>query len=385
MRQPFIRQLFPLQVLLLMLAGCNWQGITLEEQAKKDIEFMTATIKENHPGPYNTLDPQFMDILKNAYQKAMKQANTIKSMDDYNRVIQQYVDDFHDHHVSINLKQASYQQPLSTYAPQFSLKTITPSICWITLPTFAPDAYRQQQLNDIIAQLPKYRQYDTIIFDLRNNGGGNSTWGTKILAALFGQDYVEEQIKKMRQQAYVEWRASKENIDYISQLMQKNAIIQFGPNSQETESWKNLYKIMLRALSKREPLAREELDNSAQGPQKKALSHKKLCSAKIILFIDQGCFSACLDFIDEIKAVDPSVILVGKTTGADSLYMDVRTVNLPSSHGTLMFPMKVWRNRTRGNNQPYNPDIEYPGDINDSKAFEQWVMKTILPTLIHNH
>ena len=259
---------------------------------------------------------------------------------------------------------------------QFTLKTFMPSIAWITVPTFDPNEQQQKQLNDIIAQLPKYRTFDSIVFDVRNNGGGNSTWGTKILAALFGQDYVEEQIKKMRQHVYVEWRASKENADYLIQ----NAIIQFGPNSQEAESYKNVSEIMVQALSKREPLAREELDNSAQGIQKTVVLHKKLCSAKIILLVNQGCFSACLDFIDEIKAVDPSVTLVGKTTGADTLYMDVRRVNLPSSYGMFIFPMKVWRNRPRSNNQPYNPDIDYPGDIKDTQAIEQWLRENVIDT-----
>lgn len=72
-----------------------------------------------------------------------------------------------------------------------------------------------------------------------------------------------------------------------------------------------------------------------------------------------------------------NVKLFGQTTGADSLYMQAREVALPSKLGHLILPMKVYRNRPRKNNEPYHPDVEFIGNIKDTKAVEEWVKKEI--------
>jgi len=87
--------------------------------------------------------------------------------------------------------------------------------------------------------------------------------------------------------------------------------------------------------------------------------------------------SACLDFIDEIKAVDPKALLIGQTTHADTVYMEVRAVDVPSNIGKLQFPIKVYRNRVRGNNVAYVSDITYPENIASEKERNAWLQKTI--------
>lgn len=49
-----------------------------------------------------------------------------------------------------------------------------------------------------------------------------------------------------------------------------------------------------------------------------------------------------------------NVILIGKTTKADRLYMELRTVELPSKLGIFSFPIKD-RNRNRGDNIQHIP------------------------------
>ena len=105
---------------------------------------------------------------------------------------------------------------------------------------------------------------------------------------------------------------------------------------------------------------------------------KNMCFAKIVVLIDRFCFSACLDFLDQLKSLDCKLTFVGQTTNADTIYMDVRRVELPSKLGELQFPMKVFRNRPRGNNEPYQPDIVYEGDFNDTQKVKQWLRSHVL-------
>jgi hypothetical protein len=75
----------------------------------------------------------------------------------------------------------------------------------------------------------------------------------------------------------------------------------------------------------------------------------------IALVTDEACASACLDFADLVRSV-PGAVHLGRTTSADTVYIDTGWHKLPS--GNLLFlPLKVWRNRTRGNNEALVPDV----------------------------
>lgn len=52
-------------------------------------------------------------------------------------------------------------------------------------------------------------------------------------------------------------------------------------------------------------------------------------------------------------------------------YMEVRMMPLPSGNSFLRLPIKVYRNRPRGHNVPYTPDILYAGDMKDTKAIQE--------------
>ena len=96
----------------------------------------------------------------------------------------------------------------------------------------------------------------------------------------------------------------------------------------------------------------------------------------MVAIIDQHCGSACLDFLDGLKAMDVNVIFIGETTGADSVYMELRTVTLPSGQGILGLPIKVYRNRVRGHNVPHEPTIQYNGNLKDTQELQNFVLKT---------
>jgi hypothetical protein len=126
---------------------------------------------------------------------------------------------------------------------------------------------------------------------------------------------------------------------------------------------------MKQSLEEKNPFYREEEISQKSQSKIKPLNPVK---AKIIVIIDSLNVSAALDFIDELKMMTPSVILIGKATRADRFYMEVRTINLPSGTGTFSFPIKVYRNRSRGDNIPYMPDYECERE--DTEKLEQFIM-----------
>lgn len=175
----FFAGLLSILALLYMLPCLNtdnsWQSI-----ASKDINFITSTLQENHPGMHNNLDPEFCTLLQQAHNDALNKVASIATLTDYDAVLTSYGRHFNDAHLGI-LTKATPRKPSNIHQKSFALNQITPTTTWITIPTFDPTQEQQTILENIINELPKHRDNDLIIFDIRGNTGGNSLWGTKII------------------------------------------------------------------------------------------------------------------------------------------------------------------------------------------------------------
>ena len=98
----------------------------------------------------------------------------------------------------------------------------------------------------------------------------------------------------------------------------------------------------------------------------------------MILLTDLLCGSACLDFADIMLKL-PGVIHAGQPTWAHTVYMDIRSLALPSKLGSFCIPQKVYPNRIRGNNQPYEPKAEwtFEGDITNDTHVKTWLWQKL--------
>jgi len=237
-------------------------------------------------------------------------------------------------------------------------------IMWITLPTFALDQEQQKELERILKKIVSFRHKKAVVFDLRGNQGGNSEYGSQIIKAFFGQNYANQKKCLANKLVFVDWRASVGNLSHVSHLLDRYK-----------SSWLNEVKEGLKqSLAKRAPYYRET--SSVSCSSKDEIEQNYPVTSKIIIVTDTKNFSAALDFIDELKIMEPKAKLIGQKTNADRLYMEVRSVELPSGLGRFSFPIKVYRNRPRLDNEPYLPDIEY-NNISDSKELQKFIIKKI--------
>lgn len=334
-------------------------------QIKKDIQFIHEVLKNNHPGFYNNDDEEFRKNLFEQYDLAINSNYLMSSYDDYQKFLENYAQSFNDTHLRIEMygKDAIVQSEKI-----ISAQEIAPQILWITLPTFLPNVHEQEELTFLIAQASAWQDMKAVIFDVRGNRGGNSSWGTKLVKSLFSQSYANCMINQYNKNVSVRWRASQENLAYIKTLISSFSK-QFGIDSNEYKMVQQLYEGMQNSYDKNEIYYIQKTLYHAC--DKKILNSVR---AKIIVIIDEGCSSSCLKFIDDLKAMQYPILLVGKTTKADSIYLDIRTVILPSQQGALSFPIKAFYNRPRGHNQPYCPDIEYQDDLSDTSMLQEWIL-----------
>lgn len=248
---------------------------------------------------------------------------------------------------------------------------------WVALPEFAPNREQEEQLKAVIAQMDKLRDAELIVFDIRGNRGGNSQWGTDVLAGLFGKPYMR-QLLAGRGDGYAEWRVSQGNLDYVGNDIVPKARRQFGADSDNAMRWANLHERMSKALSRGEPFVRQtEVKAVATAEPAAALPKAMpLARARIALVTDAGCGSSCLDFADEVLTL-PGAVHLGETTFVDTLYMDVRRVRLPSGLGHFMVPQKVYRGRLRGDSEAYTPSLPFDGPIGDTPRVQAWVLQQL--------
>jgi len=254
--------------------------------------------------------------------------------------------------------------------PEFAARTLADGTRWFSLPGFNgdPDSADAKSLTPIIKSIRKdalaIAAAPRIVLDLRGNGGGSSDWSYQIAAILWGQAAVNALPSGSEG---VDWRASAGNIATLEGY--RTAWQNSADVSQAAKDWAaRTAKGMTSARALGKALWRE-VDADEAKPAATDAAH--MLKARVFVLTDWGCGSACLDAVDLWTALGG--IHVGQETSADSLYMDVRQVALPSGFARAVIPMKVYRGRKRGSNVPARPVHAYTGDMRNTDQLERWI------------
>lgn len=335
----------------------------------KDLDFVHQQLCDNHPGFYNEMDLDFKKILQQGYDEAKSKISELYWWQSHIYILKEYLEKFHDSHLHIFQENLTFGSNIDNKVRyNIFIELLSDKDLIIHLPTFMPNDEQQKQFKAVIEEISKQHDLKNIIFDLRHNSGGNSELGTQILKAVFGKDYVEQQLYELYKNQMVWWRASIDNSNHLKKLIEL-----FSKNKEQNSellSWlAGIDKGLKKALDNNEIFYIEQ-ESIYKKPKHEISSD---IQAKIIVVIDESNVSAALDFITELQSLTKNLMLIGHKTNADTIYMEVRVVSLPSKQGGLQYPIKMYHNRPRGNNQNYSPDIVCPEkDIN-----EEWVLATI--------
>ncbi len=333
-------RLYKLICIALALSACTSSRVSFE-----DLDFMREQIIENHPGMYNHEDPLFKDELEKAYVKARSNIANNSGSNQKKLILSTFAKTFNDAHLWVSWKDAEKNTPRKLQNQKFAIKHISPKIVWITLPTFDIQVDQKKDFEHILQQLLNLKNKDAIVFDLLGNQGGNSEYSDQIVDYLFDESYASQQRRIANRNVSVDWRASPGNLIHMREMYARY----------KSDWMRHVADCIEDSITKHEPYY-HAASSEIVYPTKIVRAHS--VKAKIFVIIQPLNVSAALDFIDSLKMMEHSITLIGKTTKADRLYMEVRTVDLPSGMGTFSYPIKVFRNRPRGDNVPYVPDFE---------------------------
>ncbi|PXX44127.1 S41 family peptidase [Undibacterium pigrum] len=236
------------------------------------------------------------------------------------------------------------------------------SMHWVGMPSFGVKdggkAYEK-----VYASLEKLKQDKWIIFDLRGNGGGDSSWGTRALAALFGESY-SDQLSSMG--GYAKFMvASKESIAWA-----KNYAADPNFAASKTVFEKMIPKLEA-ALAAGKHTALVSGDDRQNPQTLLAALGSKPAGPRIAAVIDRNCFSSCMNFLQQIKAIPGNAIL-GESTLGYSPYGEIDRFKLPSERGYIYIPAAYYL-VAEAAREPFVPGIPYTGNMADDSKLMAWV------------
>lgn len=245
--------------------------------------------------------------------------------------------------------------------------TFEDGVLWIRAQNFQPDQRQQQELDAMLKTIAALQGVRTIVFDARGNGGGSSGVGDQIIeAATGGLDFDQTDLDRLPR-TYAQWRVSEiglKAMDWYVDMMRER----YGADSEAAhEMMKHREQMREASRAGRPWIEQVEGPRLTRADIEKRHGHLRRFDGTVAVVADDTCVSACLDFLDAIRLI-PGSIQLGQTTGSDTVYLEAGgRVTLPSGNRLIM-PLKVWRNRVRGDSEPLVPDVPLQVDMHDDAA-----------------
>lgn len=354
-----------------LAATCSFaHARDVARDASDDIRFLSARIGADHPGMVNPGDPGFRQRANEAARVALRRAGKARTDSDYCDVLTAYVASFEDPHLSVELnvnQDVGASLPAAVPVRRGSFEHIASGISLLTLPTFYAG---EPGFDDVIHAIDQAEKElarstpDTLVIDLRGNGGGASEPGDRVLMAIWGNRALPALAGRRAKRSA--WRASRNVLHDLEQ--RRPRIAQRYPT--ELAGYDQLLSGLRNAVSRDQLLYQEPIVPKADRGQLKAGPRK------VFVITDSACISACLDFMDRVMEA-PHVVQVGRATGWDTVYTEVESVSLPSGRGDATIPVQLLQGRYRASHQAYEPSIH----LDDDRAIGNW-MASLKPSTL---
>jgi len=214
------------------------------------------------------------------------------------------------------------------------------------------------------------------VFDVRGNGGGNSAIGDRIFTAATGGLDMDDVEPGRFPTTSAWWRVSDTALDSLAR--REAMFAERGSDAETMAAVRQLRADMAAARKRGDTWLHQAGSDSprlSRADMQALHARPRRPVGTVALLTDDRCASACLDFADLVRSV-PGSIHIGEETSADAVYIDIGWSMLPSGN-SLVLPLKVWRNRLRGNNETLTPDVPLGFDAEHEEANRRAVLQVL--------
>jgi hypothetical protein len=248
-------------------------------------------------------------------------------------------------------------------AKPIGISTLAADKRWVGMPDFngARSGAAYEALYPQLAALPKS---GWIVFDLRGNGGGDSSWGTRALAALYGEAYAGQVGAAGGASKYLV--ANQTSADVLRRYI---AAPEFASSKHENEADLAKVEAAMRAGEKMALVAGTA--DASGDPVVVRRPHGPRAAA----VIDRNCFSSCMNFLQQLQAMGDTVVL-GEATIGYSPFGEIARLPLPSGRGAIYIPSAIFKT-AQATREPFVPDYHFAGSMTDDAALQKWVDATL--------
>jgi hypothetical protein len=233
---------------------------------------------------------------------------------------------------------------------------------WVGMPDFN-GAKSGPAYEKLYPELEKLHKANWIVFDLRGNGGGDSSWGSRALNALYGKDY-SAQLGELP--AYAKLLIADQAT--IKLYQQYATSPDFAATRDESES---ILRKLEAGMAKGDKLVQVYGSTAESNASIAAKVRQRPGGPRIAAVIDRNCFSSCMNFLQQLRGIGDTVVL-GETTWGYSPTGEINRFDLPSGNGALFIPSALYSS-AQATREPFVPDLAYPGDLTDDERLMKWV------------
>lgn len=275
--------------------------------------------------------------------------------------------------VPVEIYQRTYESTFGADPERAALREVEPGVFWINLPNFAPNEGQVNEMRAVFAEVEERREElraaKAVVVDVRGNKGGNSAWGNTFVEALWGAEFLANHQPPASRG--VDWRVSDGNIQHLDDVVP--VLRSQGLGDVVDSLLLPIINGMKAARDNGEPFFFEQVASEERGLTRPLASPE----AAPVYFLTAGtCASSCLDFADLMLSID-GVRHIGFPTQSDTLYLEVREETLPEERAAVILPIKVFRDRPRGDSEALIPQDIYNGTDWSDEAIEAWVLELL--------
>jgi hypothetical protein len=240
---------------------------------------------------------------------------------------------------------------------------------WVQIGNFKEETSLKALESELLAKQSLLRSAPYVVFDLRGNGGGNSTWGGRFAAILWGADAVEG--RRLAEQSSNPadhgkfWRRSRAAAAKMHAAA--DGYTADGPDFADiAKYWRELGDTI--AAAKEDGLYQDECCRPKPRP---SAVPKPQYTGKAFVLTDAGCFSSCVVVMNTLKRM--GAVQVGEASGQNEVYGEsVGPFDLPSGLGWYRIPVSIIR-QPRSSLGGLPPDIAWPGAMDDDQGLHRWI------------